>query len=155
MKVDHDESTGTEYHRRQLVDIESLEEREEEPTTHRYWLRKRSAKSCEQMIQDLLSRESDSDSGSESQETLNYITANCRLQSKIGQGKGIDNNNLEATAGRGQEPDNPRDHAIEIRDVTDDFSDSSTMSEARDLDRSPYSLRSHKKLLSSKSENYE
>ena len=43
----------------------------------------------------------------------------------------------------------------QIRDVTDDVSESSTMSEARDLDRSPYSLRSHKKLLSSKSENYE
>ena len=118
--------------------------------TNRYRLRKRSGKYCEQMIQDLLSRDSDSDSGSEpelseSQETLYDTRANHHLQSKIGQGQGIDNNNMEVTAGQGEGPDSPCDHAIEIRDVTDDVIESSTISETRDHERSPYALRSRKK----------
>ena len=102
-----------------------LREREEEPRTsgensqNRYWLRSQSGKSCEQMIQDLICQDLNSDSESEEEDTCGALpNANTghHLHPKIrAQGQEMSekqdlatiiiNNDLEITAGQRENPD--------------------------------------------------
>ena len=148
---------------------EEVENSEENPP-NKYWLRSRPGKSCERMIQDLISQDSDSDSESGEEVSISWEAPHSANMShhlhehpNVEQGQAIRNYDLEITAGQGENTRNLNADEIEIRDsVNDVFSEINIADnfertepcnlngnekefESSGINRSPYALRTRKK----------
>ena len=101
---------------RKIVNSEPLVERDEEPRTsgedpqNRYWLRSRSGKSCDRMIQGLIGQNLISDSESEEEicGALHNANTSHHLHSEIR----TSGNDVEMTAGQRGDTGNPKNDVL-------------------------------------------